>query len=103
MSFSFEPIAYIDTCYKERFGTPRQPGLVPSAWGAVRLRPDMNLSDALDGLEGFSHIWLIFVFHQNTNKGIKTKVHPPRLAGEKIGLYATPHASPTKPNWFIRR
>jgi tRNA-Thr(GGU) m(6)t(6)A37 methyltransferase TsaA len=94
--FQFEPIGYIETCFKERFGTPRQPGLVPSSWGQIRLRNELNLSDALVGLDGFSHIWVIFVFHQNTNKGIKTKVHPPRLEGEKIGLYAT--RTPHRPN-----
>ncbi len=96
MPNSFEPIGFIETCFKERFGTPRQPGLVPSSWGILRLRPELNLSDALQGLEGFSHIWLIFVFHQNTNKGLKTKVHPPRMEGEKIGLFAT--RTPHRPN-----
>lgn len=94
--FKFEPIGLIETCFKERFGTPRQPGLVPSSWGTLRLRPELNLSDALDGLEGFSHLWLIFVFHENMNKGVKTKVHPPRLEGEKIGLFAT--RTPHRPN-----
>jgi tRNA-Thr(GGU) m(6)t(6)A37 methyltransferase TsaA len=94
--FSFEPIGYINTCFKERFGTPRQPGLVPSSWGILRLRPELNLSEALQGLEGFSHLWLIFVFHQNTNKGIKAKVHPPRLGGEKTGLFST--RTPHRPN-----
>ena len=95
-SYTFEPIGHIETCFKERFGTPRQPGLVPSSWGVVQLRNELNLSDALEGLEGFSHVWLIFVFHQNTNKGIKTKVHPPRMQGEKIGLFAT--RTPHRPN-----
>lgn len=95
-SFELEPIGTIETCFKERFGTPRQPSLVPSSWGVLRLKPELNLADALQGLEGFSHIWLIFVFHQNTNKGIKTKVHPPRMGGEKIGLFAT--RTPHRPN-----
>lgn len=95
-TYSFAPIGEIQTCFKERFGTPRQPGLAPSSWGILRLRPELNLADALHGLEGFSHVWLIFVFHQNTNKGIKTKVHPPRLLGEKIGLFAT--RTPHRPN-----
>ena len=94
--FHFEPIGFIETCFKERFGTPRQPSLVPSSWGVLRLRPELNLSDALEGLEGFSHLWLVWVFHQNTNKGIKTKVHPPRMGGEKTGLFAT--RTPHRPN-----
>jgi len=93
---SFEPLGFIETCFKERFGTPRQPGLVPSSWGRLRLRPELNLGDALDGLEGFSHLWLIFVFHQNMNKGVNAKIHPPRLDGEKVGLFAT--RTPHRPN-----
>lgn len=95
-SFKFEPIGYIETCFKERFGTPRQPQLVPSSWGHLRLRPELNLPEALSGLEGFSHIWLLFAFHQNTNKGVKAKIHPPRMAGEKTGLFST--RTPHRPN-----
>ena len=91
-----EPIGTIETCFKERFGTPRQPSLVPSSWGILRLRPELNLSSALEGLEGFSHLWLIFLFHQNTNKGVKAKVHPPRLEGASTGLFAT--RTPHRPN-----
>ena len=93
---TLQPIGFIETCFKERFGTPRQPSLVPSSWGTLRLRPELNLAGALAGLEGFSHIWLIFLFHQNTNKGVNAKVHPPRMGGEKIGLFAT--RTPHRPN-----
>lgn len=95
-TFSFEPLGYIETCFKERFGTPRQPGLVPSAWGRLKLRTELNLSEALEGLEGFSHVWLVFVFHQNMNKTVKAKIHPPRLEGEKTGVFAT--RTPHRPN-----
>lgn len=95
-SIEFAPIGFIETCFKERFGTPRQPSLVPSSWGILRLRPELNLAEALDGLEGFSHVWLIWVFHQNTNKGIKAKIHPPRMGGEKTGLFST--RTPHRPN-----
>jgi tRNA (adenine37-N6)-methyltransferase len=94
--FSFSPIGYIETCFKERFGTPRQPGLAPSSWGQLTLRPELNLSTALEGLEGFSHLWLVFVFHQNMNKGVNAKIAPPRMGGEKIGLFAT--RTPHRPN-----
>lgn len=90
------PIGFIETCFKERFGTPRQPMLVPSAWGTLRLCPELNLNAALEGLEGFSHLWLIFLFHRNTNRNIKAKVHPPRLNGESTGLFAT--RTPHRPN-----
>jgi len=95
-AIQFEPIAHIHTCYPERFGTPRQPGLVKDSWGEVRLRPELNLETALDGIEAFSHLWLLFVFDRNANKTIKNKVHPPRLAGEKVGVFAT--RSPHRPN-----
>lgn len=96
LSIQLEPIGFIETCFKERFGTPRQPSLVPSSWGMLRLRPELNLNAALEGLEGFSHIWLIFLFHQNTNKGVNAKVHPPRLEGKSTGLFAT--RTPHRPN-----
>jgi tRNA-Thr(GGU) m(6)t(6)A37 methyltransferase TsaA len=94
--YVFSPIGYIESCFKERFGTPRQPGLVPSSWGRLQLRPELNLNDALEDLEGFSHLWLIFVFHQNMNKGVNAKVQPPRLEGGKTGLFAT--RTPHRPN-----
>ncbi len=96
MSVTFEPIGTIETPFKERFGTPRQPSLVPSSWGVLRLRPGLNLFGALEGLEGFSHAWLIFVFHENANKAVRAKIHPPRLEGEKMGIFAT--RTPHRPN-----
>jgi tRNA-Thr(GGU) m(6)t(6)A37 methyltransferase TsaA len=95
-SFTFTALGFIETPFKERFGTPRQPSLVPASWGILRLRPELNLAEALEGLEGFSHVWLIFVFHENTNKRVKAKIHPPRMGGEKTGLFAT--RTPHRPN-----
>lgn len=96
MPYEFEPIGHIETPFKERFGTPRQPSLVPSSWGVLKLRPGLNLYGSLEGLEGFSHAWLIFVFHENANKAVRAKIHPPRMEGEKIGLFAT--RTPHRPN-----
>lgn len=96
MALEFEPIGFIETPFKEKFGTPRQPGLTPSSWGVLKLRPGLNLFGSLEGLEGFSHAWLIFVFHENTNKAVRAKIHPPRMEGEKIGLFAT--RTPHRPN-----
>ncbi len=93
---TFEPIGFIETPFKEKFGTPRQPSLVPSSWGVLKLRPGLNLFGSLEGLEGFSHAWLIFIFHENSNKAVRAKVHPPRMEGEKIGLFAT--RTPHRPN-----
>ena len=96
MKYEFEPIGLIETPFKERFGTPRQPSLVPSSWGVLRLRAGLNLYGSLEGLAGFSHAWLIFVFHENQNKMVRAKIHPPRLEGAKMGLFAT--RTPHRPN-----
>ncbi|HVK62247.1 MAG TPA: tRNA (N6-threonylcarbamoyladenosine(37)-N6)-methyltransferase TrmO [Bdellovibrionales bacterium] len=91
------PIGYIQTPFKERFGTPRQPSLVPSSWGTLTLGKEFsNLQGSFEGLEGFSHVWLIFAFHQNENKAVRAKIHPPRMEGEKMGLFAT--RTPHRPN-----
>ncbi|MEK7357983.1 MAG: tRNA (N6-threonylcarbamoyladenosine(37)-N6)-methyltransferase TrmO [Bdellovibrionota bacterium] len=95
-NFAFAPIAFIETPFKEKFGTPRQPSLVPSSWGVIRLKNELNLNGAFEGLEGFSHAWLVFVFHQNENKAVRAKIHPPRMDGEKTGLFST--RTPHRPN-----
>jgi tRNA-Thr(GGU) m(6)t(6)A37 methyltransferase TsaA len=91
-----EPIGFIESCYKDKFGTPRQPGLAAKAWAKLRLRADLHPDQALQGLEGFSHLWLIWVFHQNKVARYHAKVHPPRLNGESRGVFAT--RSPHRPN-----
>lgn len=91
-----EPIGYIETCFKDKFGTPRQPGLVKQAEARLRLRPDLQPTESLQGLEGFSHVWLIWIFHQNKVSRFHAKVHPPRLGGESRGLFAT--RTPHRPN-----
>jgi tRNA-Thr(GGU) m(6)t(6)A37 methyltransferase TsaA len=91
-----EPIGIIESCYKDKFGTPRQPGLAPKAWGKIKLRADLHPAQALEGLEGFSHLWIIWIFHQNKTARYHAKVHPPRLKGESMGVFAT--RSPHRPN-----
>lgn len=97
MSYSIEPIATIHTPYKEKFAAPRQPGLAPTVRGQVELHPDFASPEAVRGLEGFSHIWLIFLFHQTYQQGWKPTVRPPRLGGNKrVGVFAC--RSPFRPN-----
>ncbi len=91
-----QPIGYIESCYPDKFGVPRQPGLAPSSRAKLKISRDWQPEQALEGLEKFSHIWLIFVFHKNSNARYHAKVHPPRLQGESIGLFAT--RSPHRPN-----
>ncbi len=93
---NFEPIGHIRTCYPDRFGTPRQPGLVADAWSCLQIDSKWQPELSLLGLASFSHVWLIFLFHQNTNQKFNAKVHPPRMGGESIGLFAT--RSPHRPN-----
>ena len=90
-------IGHIDTCYEEKFGIPRQPGLVKEAWGEIILEPEFRNPEALRELEGFSHLWLVFIFHQSVRAEWKPTVRPPRLGGNKrIGVFAS--RSPFRPN-----
>lgn len=96
MNFTFPAIGIIHSCFKEKFGIPRQPGLVPLAKAQLELLPPYNDRDALDGLEACSHLWVQFVFHANKRDEWKPKVKPPRLGGNKsLGVFAT--RSPTRP------
>lgn len=95
--FEFEPIGHLATCFKEKFGIPRQPGLVSQAEGLLKLNDDPFLKTAIRELEGFSHLWLIFVFHQHDAKNWKPSIRPPRLGGaRKVGVLAS--RSPHRPN-----
>jgi len=97
MNFSFPAIGIVHSCFKEKFGIPRQPGLAPLSTATIELLPPYNDSDALDGLEGCSHLWVQFVFHVNSRQEWKPKVKPPRLGGNKtLGVFAT--RSPTRPS-----
>lgn len=96
MDFSFPAIGIIHSCFKEKFGIPRQPGLVPLAKARLEFLPPYNDRAALDGLEHCSHLWVQFVFHANKRDEWKPKVKPPRLGGNKtLGVFAT--RSPTRP------
>ena len=90
MQIAFTPIGTIQSCYGEKFGIPRQPGLVKSATATLKLLPPYNTPDALRGLEEFSHLWIIFIFHQSAREQWKATVRPPRLGGnERIGVFAS--------------
>lgn len=95
-SFNFREIGRIESCYRDKFGTPRQSGLVKQSLSRLKISSEFQPQDALEGLGGFSHAWLIWVFHQNTNQRYHAKVHPPRLGGASQGVFAT--RSPHRPN-----
>ncbi|WP_272539805.1 tRNA (N6-threonylcarbamoyladenosine(37)-N6)-methyltransferase TrmO [Providencia sp. PROV197] len=89
-SFQFDTIGHIESPYKEKFAIPRQPGLVPGGVGRLHLHPPFNDANTVRGLMQFSHIWVIFVFHQTMKGGWKPLVRPPRLGGnDKMGVFAT--------------
>lgn len=93
---NLEPLAFLRTPFPEKFGIPRQPGLVPAAKATLELEEPFRKPGVFDGLEGTSHLWLIFVFHHQPDDW-QPKVRPPRLGGnEKRGVFAT--RSPRRPN-----
>ncbi len=97
MSFQFKPIGLIHSPFKEKFGIPRQPGLVPEIRATLELVPPYNNPEAVAELEGYSHIWIQFVFHQILNQEWQPRVRPPRLGGnQRVGVFAS--RSPFRPN-----
>ncbi len=88
-SYNFKAIGIVHSPYREKFGIPRQPGLV-EAEASLELLPPYNRSEAVRGLEGFSHIWLTFVFHGIKQQAWRPTVRPPRLGGnQRIGVFAS--------------
>jgi len=97
-AWEFRPIGVIESCFKEKFGIPRQPGLARSATAVIRLdKSDPFLAQSLRRLEEFSHLWVIYVFHEHGSRNWKPSIRPPRLGGaEKVGVLAS--RSPHRPN-----
>ena len=96
-SYPFRPIGLVRSCYTGKFGIPRQPGLVTAAEARLELFAEFAREEAFAGLEGFSHLWLLFVFHDAITEGWRPTVRPPRLGGRrKVGVFAS--RSPHRPN-----
>ena len=92
-----EPIARIRSEFPTKFGVPRQAGLVEALRAAVVFEPQYRVPDALRGIDGFSHLWLIWEFSENKQAGWSPTVRPPRLGGnQRMGVFAT--RSPFRPN-----
>jgi len=90
-------IAHIETDFDSKFGIPRQSGLVPELKGRIVFEPAYRVADALRGLEGFSHLWLIWDFSEAHREEWSPTVRPPRLGGNvRMGVFAT--RSPFRPN-----
>lgn len=89
-SYQLTPIGVVRSPFREKFGIPRQPGLAPHAISRLVLSPECGRASCVDGLEGFSHLWLVFVFHGTAAQGWRPTVRPPRLGGNKRqGVFAT--------------
>lgn len=95
--YPFRPLGLVRSCYTGKFGIPRQPGLVTAAEARLELFAEFAREEAFAGLEGFSHLWLLFVFHDAITEGWRPTVRPPRLGGRrKVGVFAS--RSPHRPN-----
>ena len=91
------PIAKMKSDFPEKFGIPRQSGLVKELQSTIIFEPEYRNSDALRGIEDFSHLWLIWQFSENIRTNWSPTVRPPRLGGNaRIGVFAT--RSPFRPN-----
>lgn len=96
-SFAMWPVGVVHSCFREKFGIPRQPGLVPAAEATIELLPPANQPETVRGLAGFSHLWVVFVFHACPEDSWHPTVRPPRLGGnERVGVFAS--RSPFRPN-----
>lgn len=90
-------IGVIHSPYREKFAVPRQPGLADAVTTQLELLPPYNNVHCVRGLEDFSHIWVLFLFHQNPSQKWHPTVRPPRLGGnQRVGVFAS--RSPFRPN-----
>ncbi len=90
-------IAHIESDFKEKFGIPRQSGLVEELEARIVFEPEYRNPDALRGIDGFSHLWLLWQFSESVREEWSPTVRPPRLGGnERMGVFAT--RSPFRPN-----
>ena len=97
MDYTMKVIARIHSDFPEKFGIPRQSGLVPALRAKIVFEPEYRNPDALRGIEGFSHLWLIWQFSAAVRDTWSPTVRPPRLGGnERMGVFAT--RSPFRPN-----
>lgn len=91
------PVARIRSDFGGKFGVPRQSGVVPELMADIVFEPEFRRPEALRGIEGFSHLWLIWEFSENAGRPWSPTVRPPRLGGNvRLGVFAT--RSPLRPN-----
>ncbi len=96
-ALTLAPVAVTRSCFQDKFGVPRQPGLTRHARADLVIQPPYNREDAFRGLETASHLWLTFQFHEAVRAEWRPVVRPPRLGGnKKMGVFAS--RSPFRPN-----
>ncbi|WP_097460129.1 tRNA (N6-threonylcarbamoyladenosine(37)-N6)-methyltransferase TrmO [Mangrovitalea sediminis] len=96
-NIQIQPIGTLRSCFPEKFGIPRQPGLASAALGRILIHSPYDREEAFRGLEGFSHLWLTFQFHLAVRDTWQPTIRPPRLGGNRrIGVFAS--RSPFRPN-----
>jgi tRNA-Thr(GGU) m(6)t(6)A37 methyltransferase TsaA len=89
-SYAIEVIGRLHSCFPDKFGVPRQPRLSAAARGEIEVLPPFDRPEAFRGLEGISHIWVTFLFHENLGRDWQPTIRPPRLGGNKrIGVFAS--------------
>ena len=87
---TFKIIARIKSDFREKFGIPRQSGIVQNLRSTIRFESEFRNAEALRGLEGFSHLWIMWIFSENIRSTWSPTVRPPRLGGNKrLGVFAT--------------
>ena len=87
---TFKVVARIKSDFHDKFGIPRQSGLLKNLRSTIVFEPEFRNVDALRGLEGFSHLWLLWIFSENVRDTWKPTVRPPRLCGNtRLGVFAT--------------
>ncbi len=90
-------IATMENDFSDKFGIPRQSGLVPELTGRIVFEPEYREAEAFRGLEGYSHLWLLWHFSEASQERWSPTVRPPRLGGNtRVGVFAT--RSPYRPN-----
>ena len=95
--YTVKPIAHMESDFKTKFGIPRQAGIVDALEGRIVFEPEYRSREALRGIEGYSHLWLIWRFSAAEREGWSPTVRPPRLGGNaRVGVFAT--RSPFRPN-----
>lgn len=95
--YIIKPIAHIHSEFPDKFGIPRQSGLIDDLKAQIIFEPEFRIPEAFKGLEDFSHIWLIWGFSENLRSTWSPSVRPPRLGGNtRMGVFAT--RAPFRPN-----